>query len=256
MAAQGTAIILGSGTSNGIPTLGKTYPQEYLDNPKNWRTRSSIVLEGPTGNLLVDASPELRLQLVRENIVDLESVLITHTHADHIMGLDDVRAFCLKYERAIDVYAWPEYQDDIKRIYPYAFRDFPPGIWVPRFELQDIPQILDVGGLKVETLTVMHGPLRVAALRVNDFAYVTDVSEIPPETWERLQGLDVLVLDAVRYKPHPNHFHFDRAVEVALQLNAKKTYFTHLSDDYDHDKVENELPPQIRLAFDGLRVPL
>lgn len=252
----GTCIVLGSGTSNGVPTLGKQYSKSFLADRRNHRTRCSVVLQGPTGNLLIDTSPELRIQLLREEIQDIEAVLITHTHADHIMGLDDIRAFCLKYQAAIPLYAWPQYQDDIRRIFPYAFADFPPGIFVPRLELRDVPETLEVGGLSVKTMKVDHGPLPVVAVRVNDFAYVTDVSAIPEKSWEQLLGLNNLILDAVRYKPHPNHFHYERAIEVAQQLKAKTTWFTHLSDDYDHEETEKALPSGIRLAYDGLKIPL
>lgn len=251
---SGRLIMLGSGTSNGVPTAGKEYSDAFLSDARNHRTRASVVLEGPLGNLLIDASPELRIQLVREKVFDLESVLITHTHADHIMGLDDVRSFCLKYERAMTVYAWPEYQEDIRRVYPYAFKEFPKGIWVPRFDLVDVPEVIEVGGLNVVTMRVEHGPIPVVAVRVNDLAYVTDVSEIPEAAWEKLQGLDTLILDAVRYRPHPNHFHFEKSLEVAAELGAKVTYLTHLSDDYDHAEVDAELPGGVRLAYDGLRV--
>ena len=183
----GTAVVLGSGTSNGVPTLGKRYPPEYLAEPKNWRTRCSLLLEGPTGNFLVDTSPELRLQLLREKCLDIDAVLITHTHADHIMGMDDIRAFCLKYQKAMPVYAWPRYQEDIKRIYPYAFEEFPPGIWVPRLDLLDVPDQIEAGGLTIHTMKVDHGNLPCVAIRVNDFAYVTDVSYIPEPAWSKLQ---------------------------------------------------------------------
>lgn len=250
------AIILGSGTSNGVPTLGKEYTPAFLANPKNHRTRPSCLLQGPTGNVLVDCAPEMRLQLIREGILDIDAVIITHTHADHIMGMDDVRAFCLKYEKAMPVYTAPQYQEDIKRIFPYAFQEFPEGIWVPRFDLFDVPDVISAGGLEIETLWVEHGPLPCLALRIGDFAYVTDVSHIPEPAWERLLGLKTLILDAVRIRPHPNHFHYDKAIEVAQKLNAGTTYFTHLSDDYDHDLSEKELPPHIKFAYDGLNIEI
>lgn len=252
----GRAIVLGSGTSNGVPTLGKVYSSEFLADKRNHRTRCSIFLEGPTGNVLVDCAPEMRLQLLREEIFDVEAVLVTHTHADHIMGMDDLRSFCLKYERPMPIYTSPQYQDDIKRIFPYAFADFPSGIWVPRFDLRDVPPVIRHGGLEIVTFWVEHGPWPVLALRVNDFAYVTDVSHIPDEALGHLQGLDTLVLDAVRYRPHPNHFHFEKAVAVATELGARRTYLTHLSDDFDHAATESGLPDSIRLAFDGLQIDI
>jgi phosphoribosyl 1,2-cyclic phosphate phosphodiesterase len=251
-----TCVILGSGTSNGVPMLGFEYSPAYLANPKNWRMRPSVCLLGPTGNLLVDCPPELRLQMVRERIYDVEATLITHTHADHVMGMDDLRSLCVKTGRDMPVYAWPRYQEDIRRIYPYAFAEFPPGVEVPRYDLRDVPPIIEVGGMRVETMEVMHGKIPVVAIRLGDFAYVTDVSEIPPPAWARLQGLKTLILDAVRLKPHPNHFHFERALEVAKELGAEKTYFTHLSHDYDHDVTNAQLPSGIELAWDGLRIEI
>jgi phosphoribosyl 1,2-cyclic phosphate phosphodiesterase len=251
-----TCVVLGSGTSNGVPMLGVEYPEAYLANPKNWRTRASICLLGPTGNLLVDCAPELRLQMARERIYDAEATLITHTHADHVMGMDDLRSLCVKTKRDMPVYAWPRYQEDIRRIFPYAFAEMPPGVEVPRYDLRDVPPVIEVGGMQVQTMEVIHGKIPVVAIRVNDFAYVTDVSEIPEPAWSKLQNLDTLILDAVRIKSHPNHFHFHRAVEVAQQLGAKTTYFTHLSHDYDHDVTNATLPEGIRLAWDGLRIEL
>jgi phosphoribosyl 1,2-cyclic phosphate phosphodiesterase len=252
---MGELIMLGSGTSHGVPMFGYDYPPGYLDNPKNHRTRSSVVLSGPTGNLLIDCSPELRLQATREGLRRFAGVLITHTHADHVMGMDDLRSQCMLTRESIPVYAWPAYQEEIRRIYAYAFAPPPvPGVELPRFELQDVPQHLEIGGMSIRTFEVRHGRFPVVGIRVGKLAYITDVSEIPDEAMEILQDLDTLILDAVRVQPHPNHFHFDRAIEVATELGAGVTYFTHLSHDYDHDVTESLLPPNLRLAYDGLRI--
>jgi phosphoribosyl 1,2-cyclic phosphate phosphodiesterase len=250
------ATILGSGTSNGVPMLGVTYPPEFLANPKNHRNRACLYLRGPEGALLVDCPPELRLMCTAADITRFDAVLITHSHADHIMGMDDLRSICMLTGKAMPVYTLPRYQQDIRRVFDYAFKEFPPGVMVPRFDLRDVPTTLEVGGLTVRTFSVRHGSVPVTGLRVNNFAYITDVSEIPPEAMELLNGLDVFVVDAVRHQPHPNHFHFARAIEVAQQVGARQTYFTHLSADYDHDQTNAALPDGIALAFDGLRVPL
>lgn len=248
-------VVLGSGTSNGVPMLGVDYPPGYLDNPKNWRTRSSIIILGAGGNLLVDCAPELRLQMARERLTQIDQVVITHTHADHVMGMDDLRSICIKTRRPMPIWADPQSQSDIRRIFPYAFDlNHPSGIEVPRFDLHTPGKQERLCGMEVQFLRVMHGPrTQVLALRVNDFAYITDVNLIPESEWARLQGLDTLILDAVRYKPHPNHYNYEDAIRVAGELGARQTYFTHLSSDYDHDKTNAELPNGIELAFDGLR---
>lgn len=251
---MGELVVLGSGTSHGVPMLGFDYPAGYLDNPKNHRMRSSVALCGPTGNLLIDCTPELRLQATRENLRRFEAVLITHTHADHIMGMDDLRSQSMLTRQPITVYAWPKYQDDIRRIFDYAFRPNVPGIELPRFELTDVPDIIQVGGMQVQTFSVQHGRFPVVGIRVNNLAYITDVSEIPELAWEKLSGLETLIIDAVRYVPHPNHFHLDKAIEVARELGATQTFFTHLSHDYDHDATEAQLPKGMKLAYDGLRI--
>ncbi|WP_227624928.1 MBL fold metallo-hydrolase [Fimbriimonas ginsengisoli] len=232
------------------------YPPEYLANPKNHRTRSSILIEGPTGNLLVDCSPEMRLQMSRERIYDVEAVLITHTHADHVMGMDDLRSICMKTRQAVPVYTLPIYQEDIRRIYSYAFRDFPEGVFVPRFDLRDVPVDLEVGGLRIRTFLVEHGGTTVIGLRVGGFAYITDVSRIPDEAMRELDDLDVLMIDAVRIRPHPNHFNLEQAIAISKQIGARKTYLTHLSHDYDHDETNAQLPYSFELAWDGLKIQI
>lgn len=214
------------------------------------------MLLGPTGNLLVDCAPEMRLQVTGQGITEIEAVVITHTHADHVMGMDDLRSICMRTGQAVVVYTLERYAQDIRRIYPYAFMDFPPGIMVPRFDIREIPDELHVGGMEIQTFLVDHGTTPVIGLRVNGFAYITDVSFIPPAAEAKLNDLDYLVLDAVRYKHHPNHLSMSEAIIVAQRIGAKKTYLTHLSDDYDHDKVNAELPDGIELAYDGLRLAI
>lgn len=249
-------VVLGSGTSNGVPMLGVKYPDEFLANPKNHRTRCAIVLKGPDGNVLVDCPPELRLQLLREKIDMVDAVIVTHTHADHIMGMDDLRSFTLIAKKVMPIYTLPEYQEDLRRVYQYAFSELKADIIVPQFDLRDAPERLEACGLAIDTFTVYHGPWPVLGLRVNDFAYITDVNHIPDEVWPKLSGLKTLILDAVRRKPHPTHYHLEAALEVAKQIGAEKTYFTHLSHDYDHDATNVELPDGIELAYDGLTIPL
>src|SRR6185436_8613980 len=183
------AVVLGSGTSNGVPMLGIAYPPEFLQNPKNHRTRCALLLKGPLGNVLVDCAPEMRLQLLSAHVFDLDAVIITHTHDDHIMGMDDLRSFCIVQKRAMPVHTLPEHMPDIRRIYAYAFEEFPEGIEVPRFDLREMPPVLEMAGLKIDSMVVEHGSMPVIALRVGDFAYVTDVGAIPPEAEAKLQDL-------------------------------------------------------------------
>lgn len=250
------AIVLGSGTSSGVPVLGVQYPEAFLANERNHRTRPSLLIVGPEGNLLVDAGPDLRFQLLREEIRRVDTVIITHTHADHIMGMDDLRSFCLITKQPMPIYASPESQADIRRIFPYAFLPGPEGVEVPEYRLIDVQPVQGVVGIELRTFWVYHGPTPVLGLRVRDFAYLTDVNFIPDEAMRQLEGLDTLIMDAVRYRPHPNHYHYEKAIEVAQSIGARQTYFTHLSHDYDHDIVNSELPNGIQLAFDGLRIQL
>jgi len=248
------AIILGSGTSNGVPMLGYRYPDGYLENPKNNRTRSSLLLCGPSGNVIVDCPPEMRLQLTREDIYEIEAVIVSHTHADHLMGMDDLRSLCMIYNRSMPIYTLPEHAEDIRRIFPYAFLEAPPGIVYPRFELSEMPARLDVVGLEIYSFIVEHGSTRVIGVRVNDLAYITDVSYIPPEAEAMLLGLETLIVDGLRFRPHPNHFNVDAALAFRERVKPDRTILTHLTHDFDHDLSEANLPEDVKLAYDGMRI--
>lgn len=249
-------MILGSGTSNGVPMLGYVYPPGYLDDPRNRRNRACLLLKNGERNLLVDCPPEMRLMLTAEGVTDVEAVLLTHTHADHVMGMDDLRSLCMIHGRAIPVYARPEHADDVRRIFPYAFQEARPGVAVPRFEMNDVPPVLHLAGLELRTFPVEHGRTTVTAFRVNGFAYLTDVSRIPDESLPLLEGLDTLVIDAVRLRPHPNHFHLDRALETIATLRPRRAVLTHLSHDYDHGPDSEKLPAGVEFAVDGLRIAI
>ena len=250
--------MLGSGTSNGVPMPGVEYAPEFLAHPHNWRTRSSIVVQGPGGNLLVDCAPELRLQVVREGIQRVYAVLITHTHADHIMGMDDLRSFCLRQGEPIPIYTLERYAEDIRRVFAYAFVPPTPGTFVPRIELRTIAaegETLELVGLPVRVFRAEHGKVPVVALRIGGFAYLTDVSRIPPEAEAHLRDLETLMIDATRLASHPNHLNLDGALAEIERLNPRSAILTHLSGDFDAGHPPS-LPPKVRLGYDGLSVEL
>lgn len=229
------------------------------DHPRNRRNRSAIYLEGADYGILVDTPPEIRLQLCREGISLIERVLITHSHADHIMGMDDLRRINELTGWPVQVYAQPAVQDDLRRIFRYAF--IPPeqlGGGVPRFELHTVCGAGNTDSLPpdVEVFEVLHGSLAVLGVKVRGFAYLTDVSEIPESVEPRLRGLDTLILDATRLAPHPTHLNLEGALAVIDRLKPRKAYLTHLSHHYDYEEWQGKLPAGVKLSYDGLRIPV
>lgn len=223
-------------------------------DPRNRRYRPAILVSGASGaSVLVDTPPEMRLALIENHVTRLDAIVYTHSHADHIFGLDDVRTFNYRSGLPMPVYAEPNVVDDIRRIYSYIFRPTPKGGGKPQVDLHAITpgDPLTVGDLDILALRVCHGTLPILAYKFGPrFAYVTDVSHIPPETWPHLLDLDVLMLDAVRREPHETHFHLDAALDVVAQLRPKRTLLTHLSHDYDYHATNATLPPTVELAYD------
>ena len=252
-------IILGSGTSHGVPMIGCHCDVCSSTNPRDNRTRTGAIIEAPGGNILIDTSPELRIQLLREKIDLVHAVLYTHSHADHLFGLDDLRLFGHYLERPVPLYCEEIVEQQIRTSYNYAFREpYPnahPGA-VPQLEFARIgTEPFDLLGVRIQPIRLWHGNLGVLGFRVNDLAFCTDVSRIPDESWPLLENLDVLILDALRERPHATHFGIGQALEVVERVKPRQAYFTHISHGLDHAATNARLPPGVELAYDGLRLP-
>lgn len=222
-------------------------------DPRDRRTRTSAVFELPGGNVLIDTGPELRLQCVAHGIRRVDAILYTHHHADHVVGLDDVRRFNWLNRAAMPVYGNARTLENLRRMFPYAFvddPDYPSAKPELRPRVADGP--FDVCGARIVPLPYLHGALPVLGFRVGTIAYCPDCSFIPDETRPLLAGLDVLILDALRRRPHPTHFNLEQAVAEAHRLGAKRTYFTHIAHELRHAETEAELPAGMYLAYDGL----
>lgn len=246
--------ILGSGTSHGVPIIGCTCETCTSDNPKNNRFRSSIYIKTDVKNILIDTSPDLRLQLLNNEITDIDIVLFTHPHADHIMGFDDLRAINRINKQDIPCYGNEYTLEAIKKKFEYIFKDRHCRFSVPSVELNEIKGELKFDDLKVTPLPVKHNHDNVLGYKIGKLAYITDCSDIPKETMELLKDVDILILDALRYKSHPKHFNINEAVEVIQNLGTKRAYLTHISHEIEHEKVNAELPEGIQLAYDGLKL--
>ena len=253
-------ILLGTGTSVGVPAIGCGCAVCTSDDPRNNRTRCSAILGLPGGNLLIDTSPDLRTQLLREKIGIVHAVAYTHEHTDHVFGFDDLRLFQFYLGHAVPLYCNEVVENRLRTAFGYAFNDDAvthPGAR-PQVEIHSIDtQPFEVLGTTVTPIPMKHGPrFNVLGFRIGNIAYCTDVSEIPDESMKLLENLDTLILDALRPDGHITHLSIDEAVEIAQQLGPKQTYFTHCSCSVDYETVNSALPAGIGLSYDGLKIPL
>jgi phosphoribosyl 1,2-cyclic phosphate phosphodiesterase len=247
---------LGSGTSHGVPMIGCECDVCRSKDPRDTRTRPSVYLEVEGGpSLLVDTSTDLRHQALAWGVRRVDAILMTHSHADHVMGMDEVRRFNVLNGGPIPVFASPATARELKRIFQYVFEPPPQkGGGIPQIDLAEIDGPFHVGGLAVRPVPLLHGQLPILGFRFGSLAYLTDASTIPDEAWPLLEGLEVLVLNALRHRAHPTHFSLSEAVAVAERLQPRQTFFTHICHDLPHETTNRSLPTGMALAHDGLRV--
>lgn len=254
----GRLLFLGTGTSVGVPVVGCRCAVCASADPRDVRTRTSAVLGLPGGTLLLDTTPDLRMQLLRERIRRIDAVLYTHDHVDHLYGLDDVRPLCSFAGRTMPLYCEERVERRIRRAFDYAFEPAPvPGGGIPQVEFHRISTApFDLLGARIVPLRLRHGVFDVLGFRVGNLAYCTDTNEIPAETWPLLTGLDTLVIDCLRSSRHPTHFSLAEALEVAARVGARRTLLVHMSHELGHAATAAGLPAGVELSHDGLAVPL
>ena len=248
---------LGSGTSQGVPVVACSCAVCRSTNIKDNRLRSSVLIETNDQVLLIDAGPDFRYQMLRSGASRLDAILITHAHRDHIAGLDDVRSFNFIYRKPMDIYVSEKDQSEIRLEFSYAFgeADYP---GLPKYNLHTITdEPFNINGTTITPLRVLHRSMEVYGFRIGDFAYITDTNYIPGSTLAQLDGVKYMVVSAIRKEPHVSHYNLEQAVNVLKFINPEIGYITHLSHLMGfHDEVEKELPPEIRLAYDGLELIL
>ncbi|HXI10305.1 MAG TPA: GPMC system MBL fold metallohydrolase [Thermodesulfobacteriota bacterium] len=246
--------ILGCGTSTGVPVIGCHCGVCTSKDPRNKRMRSSALVRTNGKNILIDTSTDLRSQSLANGIERIDSVLFTHPHADHIHGIDDLRAFNLTQNAEIPCYGSLHTVERIKVMFDYIFRVDSYDGWKPRLSMTAVDSPFEASGVTVVPVGILHGSARIFGYRIGSMAYLTDCSSIPEESLGLLEGLEVLVLGALRHKPHPTHFTIEQAVEASRAIKAKRTFFTHLGHSLDYTKDNSLLPDGIELAYDGLEV--
>jgi phosphoribosyl 1,2-cyclic phosphate phosphodiesterase len=247
--------VLGSGTSVGVPTIGCHCDVCASTDPRDNRLRPSILVSFEDRNILIDATPDFRAQALRARISHLDAIVFTHAHADHIMGLDDVRPFNFRQKGPIPIYGSEETLASIQRVFQYIFDGARKESNIPKLDPRPLAgQAVDLFGLPFLPVPILHGSQTIQGFRFGRAAYLTDHSAIPEASMDQLRDLDVLFLDALRYKPHPTHSTVDRSVKTVEALAPRRAFFTHICHDLRHARAESLLPPNIRLAYDGLEI--
>ena len=249
--------ILGAGSSAGTPVVGCNCNTCLSSNPKNKRTRCSSIIQLSNGNnILIDTGPDLRIQSLRENIDAVDAVLFTHHHADHCHGIDDLRAFCQKNKKQIPLYGSDYVMKQLNDKFGYAMIE-PQGFWeIPVLKQHIVEDPFDLFGETVTSIPVYHGRSMIYGYRVGNLAYLTDVSMIPDNSMKLLEGVETLLIDCLRYKPHHTHFNFDQSLEAADKISAKQTYLIHMTHEIEYDDLQKKLPEGIYAGYDGLKLTI
>jgi phosphoribosyl 1,2-cyclic phosphate phosphodiesterase len=251
---KATLTVLGSGTSMGVPTIGCDCAVCHSADPRDQRTRPSILIQYNDRNILIDTTPDFRQQALREGIRTLDAVLYTHSHADHILGLDDLRPLSFHREGKIPLYARPEAGEVLRTVFKYIFDANYKFGGLARVELNSIDGPFPLFGATFTPVRVMHGDMEIIGFRFGSAAYLTDHSAIPEESFAELQGLDILFLDALRHTHHPTHSTVERSLGTVQRAQPKRAFFTHICHDLPHETTEALLPPNVRLAYDGMKL--
>ncbi len=243
---------LGTGTSHGVPMIGCDCATCRSSDPRDARLRPAIFVETDATKILVDTGPDLRAQALRHDIRRVDAILFTHGHADHILGLDDVRRFNALMKGAMTCYGDAQTLQDIRRTFHYVFDpNTPKGGGIPDIDLREIDGRVRIGDIDVQPVPLWHGARPILGFRFGRFAYLTDCNRLDESAWPLLEGLDVVVIDALRIRPHPTHFSLDEAIDVASRLRAGRTFFTHMCHDLSHEATNARLPQGMALAYDG-----
>jgi phosphoribosyl 1,2-cyclic phosphate phosphodiesterase len=247
--------VLGSGTSSGVPTIGCSCEVCHSSDPRDTRLRPSILVRYAGHNVVVDTSPDFRAQVLRAKLERLDAILYTHSHADHVLGLDDIRPFNYRQKSPTPIYGSADTLEVIQRIFRYAFDEGPSQSSVPKLDLRTLDGApFELFGLEFKPIRLCHGKGTVLGFRFGRAAYLTDHSDIPEESQSQLNGLDVLFLDALRHRPHPTHSTVEQALRWVEQFKPKRAFFTHMCHELPHERTEAALPEHVRLAYDGLEI--
>jgi len=252
---KGTLTVLGSGTSMGVPTLGCDCAVCHSADPHDKRTRPSVMIEYGGKVVLIDTTPDFYMQAIRERITRVDAVLYTHTHADHILGIDDLRPLSYRLKPGkLPLYARPDAAAFLRKMFTYIFdSDYKFGS-LPQLELKPIDGPVEIFGVRFNPIILIHGETQIYGYRFGSAAYLTDHSEIPESSFDQLEGLDILFLDALRHKPHPTHSTVQNSLRIVERLKPKRAFFTHICHDLAHEATNASLPRNVRLSFDGMKL--